>query len=155
MTKVVISKSLPSVTIAIRCCQFDDTLLFDEMPSRAEKLWNKYILQVYTWYHYVTAHVKVFCFELFLFQDKSSIVLTSEAITDIQKGLTLGGCLLLPEEVRFSESRMSILLFPHGQMRPLQHIRLVNLYKSLLYPSCIRGGSVFKRLCHSCNWYWP
>lgn len=79
-----------------------------------------------------------FCFELFLLQEKSSIVLTSEVITDIQKGLTLGDHLLLSDEFRFNESRMSFLLFPHGQIRPLQHIWLVymNLY-SLLYP---KGG---------------
>ena len=69
-----------------------------------------------------------FCFALFLFQDKSSIVLTSEVITDIQKGLTLGGCLFLPDELEFNASRMSFLLFPRGQIRPLQHIRLVYLH---------------------------
>ena len=43
---VVTSTSLPSVTIAIRCCQFDNTSVF-EMPRTAEKLWNDYILQVH------------------------------------------------------------------------------------------------------------
>ena len=51
--------SLPSVTIAIRCCQFDEALLFEIMPRKAKKLWNDYILQVHTWY-YVTANVDLF-----------------------------------------------------------------------------------------------
>ena len=72
------------------------------------------------------------CFELFLFQDTSSIVLTSEVITDIKKGLTLGDYLLLPDELRFTASRMSFLLFPPGQMRPLQHIRLVYLHEFIV-----------------------
>jgi len=40
--------SLPSVTIAIRCCQFENSLMFEEMSRTAEKLWNDYILQVHT-----------------------------------------------------------------------------------------------------------
>ena len=102
------------------------------MERTAEKLWNDYILQVYTQYNYITAESNFFCFVLFLFQEKSSIVLTSEAITDIQKGLTFGGYLLLPDELQFTASRMSFLLFPRGQMRPLQHIRLVYLIVSKL-----------------------
>ena len=66
-------------------------------------------------------------------------------ITDIKKGLTLGDYLLLPDELRFTASRMSLLLFPHGQMRPLQHIRLVCLHELyfLWYPSYLgEGGQV-------------
>lgn len=75
---------------------------------------------------------QTFLIALFLFQEKSSIILTSDVITDIQKGLTLGDHLLLPDELGFNASRMSFLLFPHGQMRPLQHIRLVYLYEFIV-----------------------
>ena len=126
------STSLPSVTIAIRCCQFDCTLRFEEMPRTAEKLWNDYILQVHTCYHYATANVKLSLLHYFCFQEKSSIILTSEVIADIRKGLTLGDHLLLPDELGFNASRMSFLLFPHGQMRPLQHIRLVYLHEFIV-----------------------
>ena len=37
----------PTVTIAIRCQQFDTTLMFDTMPVAAQKLWNDYILNVW------------------------------------------------------------------------------------------------------------
>ena len=40
--------SLPSVTIAIRCCHFDDTLMLEDMLRKAKKLWNDYVLQVHT-----------------------------------------------------------------------------------------------------------
>jgi len=46
-----------------------------------------------------------------------------EAILDIQKGLRLGESLMLPVENKFNTSRMSDLLFPSDQIRPLQHIR--------------------------------
>ena len=72
-------------------------------------------------------------------------------ITDIQKGLTLGDHLLLPDELGFNASRMSFLLFPHGQMRPLQHIRLVYLHEFIVsvvskLPRWRAGGQVKKAL---------
>ena len=87
---------------------------------------------------------QTFFIALFLFQEKSSIILTSEVITDIQKGLTLGDHLLLPDELGFNASRMSFLLFPHGQMRPLQHIWLVYLHEFIVskLPRWRVGGRV-------------
>ena len=61
----------------------------------------------------------------FIFQKRSSIILTEEAIAEMEKGLKLGEILELPNDVQFTASRMSSLLFPHDQMRPLQHIWLV------------------------------
>ena len=64
----VTSTSLPSVTIAIRCCQFGNSLKFEEMSRTAEKLWNDYILQVHTCYHYATANVKLSLLHYFCFR---------------------------------------------------------------------------------------
>jgi len=88
------------ISIAIRSQQFNRALVFDAMPKEAAKLWNHYILN-----------------------EKSSIILTMEAILDIQKGLRLGESLMLPVENQFNASRMSDLLFPSDHIRPLQHIR--------------------------------
>jgi len=38
-----------TVSIAIRCMQFDSTLRFDAMPKEADKLWTDYILNVCTY----------------------------------------------------------------------------------------------------------
>jgi len=38
-----------TVSIAIRCMQFDCTLRLDAMPKEAEKLWTDYILNVCTY----------------------------------------------------------------------------------------------------------
>jgi len=70
------------------------------MPEEAEKLWN-----------------------VFIQKERSSIILTKEAICDIQKGLRLGESLSLPDESKFNASRMSDVLFSSDQIRPLQHIR--------------------------------
>ena len=95
--------------------------------------WGMHILSLS-----VTTNVKFY----FMFQERSSITLTEGVILEIQKGLRLGELLSLPNELQFTASRMSSLLFPRDQMRPLLHIWLVYWHKVVV--------SIFQKYATSC-----
>ena len=97
----------------------------------------------------VTTNVKFY----FMFQERSSITLTEEVIVEIQKGLKLGELLPLPNELQFAASRMSSLLFPRDQMRPLLHIWLVYWHKVVvsIFQKYATSGLPCCRIIMLCN----